>query len=377
MQKKIIALAVAGLMSGAAFAQSNVTISGLMRMSVEQYSLGNNTATTGAAYKYNAVSDQSSMLIFTGKEDLGGGMYAGFVLDTRYAPDFTGAGNTLASGNSNLNIGGNWGRIAMGRQDLHFGTAIESYKAYTLQNILSNGLFAQVSGNAVAVASRTPNVVMYDSPNMSGFSARVAMSSAFRGTEGTGARAAAAADPSSGGAVNIALNYSNGPFKGGYSYWNATTEGGRGITAITSDQRGDTLQFGYTAPMGLTVGIGWNRSKLDNQGGVSTRTAWVLPVSYTFGNNQVAFTYASAGDTNGTATGVGSGTNTGAKAYTLAFGHSLSKRTNVGVSYTKLDNKAAASYDLFGLAANGAPTATAQGVGTDVSQFAVNMNHSF
>lgn len=375
MQKKIIALAVAGLMSGAAFAQSNVTISGLMRMSVEQYKLSNVGAAFSASAE-NRVSDQSSMLVFTGKEDLGGGMYAGFVLDTRYAPDVTGAGNTLASGNSNLNIGGNWGRLAMGRQDLHYGTAIESYKAYTLQNILSNGLFSQVSGNAVAVASRTPNVVMYDSPNMSGFSARVAMSSAWRATEGTGVRAAGAADPSKGSATNLALNYANGPIKAGYSYWRGTTEGGKGATAATSDQRGDTLQFGYTFPMGLAIGIGWNKSKLENTGGTSGRTAWVLPISYTFGANQVAFTYAKAGDTGTGATAVVSGTNTGASAYTLAYGYSLSKRTNVGVSYSKLDNKSAGTYDLFGLGANGG-TSTAATPGADVSQFAVNMNHSF
>ena len=373
MQKKIIALAVAGLMSGAAFAQSNVTISGLMRMSVEQYKLSNVGAGFSASAE-NRVSDQSSIIMFSGKEDLGGGMYAGFQLDSRPGPDVGVPG--WVGGNSNINLGGNWGRVAMGRQDLHYGTAIESYKAYTLQNILSNGLFAQVSGNAIANATRTPNVIMYDSPNMSGFSARLAVSTAWRATEGTGVRAAGAADPGKGSAATLALNYANGPIKAGYSYWRGTTEGGKGATAATSDQRGDTLQFGYTFPMGLAIGIGWNKSKLENTGGTSGRTAWVLPISYTFGANQVAFTYGRAGDTGTGATAVVSGANTGASAYTLAYGYSLSKRTNVGVSYSKLDNKSAATYDLFGLAANGG-TSTAATPGADVSQFAVNMNHSF
>ena len=372
MQKKIIALAVAGLMSGAAFAQSNVTISGLVRMSVEQYKLSNVGAAASASAE-NRVSDQSSMLVFSGKEDLGGGMYAGFVFDNRWAPDL-GAGSI--SGNSNINLGGNWGRLAMGRQDLHYGTAIESYKAYTLQNILSNGLFAQVSGNAIANATRTPNVIMYDSPNMSGFSGRLAVSTAFRAGEATGVRAAGAADPGKGSATTLALNYANGPIKAGYSYWRATTEGGKGATAATSDQRGDTLQFGYTFPMGLAIGIGWNKSKLENTGGTSGRTAWVLPVSYTFGANQVAFTYARAGDTGVGATAVVSGANTGASAYTLGYGYSLSKRTNIGVAYTKVDNKSAATYDMFGLGANGA-TSTAATPGADASQFSVNMNHAF
>lgn len=372
MQKKIIALAVAGLMSGAAFAQSNVTISGLARMSLEQYKLSN----VGAAFSSSAenrVSDQSSMLVFTVREDLGGGMYAGVNIDNRWAGDGGGFG---ATGNTNINLGGNWGRLAMGRQDLHYGTVIESYKAYTLQNILSNGLFAQVSGNAIANATRTPNVVMYDSPMMSGFSARLAMSTAFRAGEATGVRGAGAADPGKGSASNLALNYANGPIKAGYSYWRGTTEGGKTAAAGGSDQRGDTLQFGYTFPMGLAIGIGWNKSKLENTVGTSSRTAWVLPVSYTFGANQLAFTYAKAGDTSVGNTGVASGANTGANAYTLAYSYMMSKRTNIGLSYTKLDNKAAATYDLFAIAANGG-TSTLATPGADVSQFAVNMNHAF
>lgn len=383
MQKKIIALAVAGLMSGAAFAQSNVTISGLMRMSVEQYKLSNVGAAFSASAE-NRVSDQSSMVVISGKEELGGGMYAGFVVDSRVAPDFQSTiaalpgaqNNAWGGGNSNLHIGGNWGRVSMGRQDLHYGTAIESYKAYTLQNILSNGIFSQVSGAAVAVASRSQNVVMYDSPTMSGFSARLALSSNFRGTEGTGVRALGAADPSKGGATNVALNYANGPIKAGYSYWRGTTEGGKTAAVAGSDQRGDTLQFGYTFPMGLAIGIGWNKSKLENTAGTSSRTAWVLPVSYTFGANQLAFTYAKAGDTSVGNTAVASGANTGANAYTLAYSYMMSKRTNLGLSYTKLNNKAAAIYDLFGLAANGG-TSTAATPGADVSQFALNVNHSF
>ena len=370
MQKKLIALAVAGLVSGGAFAQTNVTISGLARMSVEQYKLSSMPAGFDASAE-NRVSDQSSVLTFKGREDLGGGMYAGFVIDNRFGGDM---GGFAASGNSNVNLGGTWGEVAIGRQDLHYGTAIESYKVYTLQNFLSNGIFAQVAGNTIAVGSRTPNVVMYNSPNMSGFSARLAVSTAWRGTEGTGVRVAGAADPGKGSATNLALNYANGPIKAGYSYWRATNEGGKGATLATADQRGDTLQFGYTFPMGVAVGLGWNKSKLETTLGEASRTAWVLPVSYTFGANQVAFTYARANNLSGSF--MANNSDTGANAYTLAYGYSMSKRTNVGVAYTKLDNKSRATYDLFGIASNGG-TSTATFAGADVSQLSLNMNHSF
>jgi predicted porin len=371
MQKKLIALAVAGLVSGGAFAQTNVTISGLVRLSVEQYKLSSMPAGFDASSE-NRISDQSSMVVFKGREDLGGGMYAGFQFDNRWNPSEN--ASTSAGGNSNIHLGGKWGQVAMGRQDLHYGSAIESYKAYTLQNILGNGIFAQVAGNTVAVGSRTPNVFMYDSPNMSGFSARIALSTAFRAGEGSGARAAGAADPGKGSASNVALNYANGPIKAGYSYWRGTTEGGKGATAATADQRGDTLQFGYTFPMGLAIGLGWNKSKLETTLGDASRTAWLLPISYVFGANQVAFTYAKANNLSGSL--VANNSDTGANAYTLAYGYSMSKRTNLGVAYTKLDNKSRATYDLFGLGANGA-TSTAAYAGADVSQLSFNMNHSF
>jgi predicted porin len=385
---KIIALAVAGLMSGAAFAQSTVTISGLVRMSVEQYKLSSVGAANQAGAE-NRVSDQSSMLVFSGKEDLGGGMYAGFVIDNRWAPD-NGA-STSAGGNSNLHIGGNWGKISMGRQDLHYGTAIESYKAYTLQNILSNGIFSQVWGYSIANATRTPNVVMYDSPNMSGFSARVALSSNWTGNEGRGTSAAAVSNPSSGSATNIALTYANGPILAGYSYWNATAEGGKAVSGVGAatttaqgaltahDQRGDTLQGSY-AFGGFKAGLGWNRSRVTWSDGEVRRTAWVLPVSYTMGAHQFAATYAKAGNLTAAAAGLSATvSDTGASAWTLAYSNSLSKRTNVGVSYSKLENKANGAYNLFGLGANGATPvgATNTAMGADVSQFAVNMNHSF
>lgn len=371
MQKKLIAVAVAGALAAPlAMAQSNVTISGLVRMSVEQYKLSSLPAGFDASAE-NRVSDQSSMLVFSGKEDLGGGMYAGFVIDNRFSPDMGAIG---ASGNTNINIGGNWGQVAVGRQDLHYGTAIESYKAYTLQNILSNGLFAQVAGNAIANATRTPNVVMYNSPNMSGFTVRLAGSTAFRATEGSGLRASGAADPGKGSATNLALNYANGPIKAGYSYWRATTEGGKGATLATGDQRGDTLQVGYAFPMGLTVGLGWNKSKIETSAGDADRTAWVLPVSYAFGAHQVAFTYAHASNLGGGF--MANNSDTGANAYTLGYSYSLSKRTNLGVSYTRLDNKSRATYDLFAIGANGG-TSTSAYAGADVTQMSVNMNHAF
>lgn len=359
MNKKLIALAVASALSGSAFAQSNVTISGQIRMSVDQYKLSN----VGAGFTSSTetrINDESSRLFIKGREDLGGGAYASFQIENRFSPDL---GAFSALGNTHISYGGKWGSVAVGRQDLHYGTKLESYLAFTNQNFLGNGPFAQVNGAVVALTTRTANAVWYDSPKMAGFSLRLAGSTSFAGTEGSGVRAAGASDPGRGGASNIALDYANGPITAGYSNWNATVEGGS--TAVAGHQRGDTLQFGYSLPMGIKAGIGWNKSSVDNLGSKISRTAWLLPLSYDFGSNRVNFTYLSAGNTSGIA-------NSGAKAYTLAFGHALSKRTNVGAGYTKLINEARATYNLFG-----GGTSTAATPGADVSQVALSVYHSF
>jgi len=355
MQKKLIALAVAGLVSGGAFAQSSVTISGLFRVSVDQYKL---TDTGAASYSAeNRVSDNSSILFIRGKEDMGNGSYADFQMDNRFSPDM---GAFAASGNTNIGIGGKWGALHLGRQDLHYGTMLESYKSYTLLNILGNGIFAQVNGTTVANGTRTPNVVFYDSPNMSGFGVRVAYSTNAAGSEGSGLN-----DGSKNGAWNADLKYVNGPIKAGYSYWNSKPEGGVG-----AEQRGDTVQFGYAFPMGLKAGVGYNKSRLTAAGVEHSRNAWIVPVSYEFGASQVNATYAKAGNTSNTA---GS---TGAKAWTLGYGYSLSKRTNVGVTYSRLDNDAAGMYNLFAVGDRGTSITSAL-AGATASQFSLNMTHAF
>src|SRR5574343_726994 len=86
MQKKIVALAVAGL-STAAFAQTNVTIYGVADVSGEGISQSNVKAPDAAANGYNggnvfALQSNSSLIGFKGTEDLGNGLKAMFQAET-------------------------------------------------------------------------------------------------------------------------------------------------------------------------------------------------------------------------------------------------------------------------------------------------------
>lgn len=91
MQKKIIALAAAGLVSGAAFAQSNVTVYGIADMSYVNYS---DASAAGFSSTGQVQSGQwkGSDFGLKGSEDLGNGLSAifqqefGMVMDVNNGP---------------------------------------------------------------------------------------------------------------------------------------------------------------------------------------------------------------------------------------------------------------------------------------------------
>ena len=239
-KKRLIAAVVGGmLIAPAAFAQ--ITISGTIKDGLEMYKLGAGKAGAAAASSYHyepRVSDQSSRIIFSGTQDLGGGTRAWFQLDSRFQSDVGGstqtntgattAINLWAGGNTGVGLAGNWGKLTIGRWDLHYleFIPIEFGYAGSLQDLLGAGPMAQVNGSTIANGTRTPNVIMWDSANMGGVTARVAYSTAFTtnlsgvsSNEGPGKGGAG----SSGGALNVAVRYAGGPLALGTSAWSGSS----------------------------------------------------------------------------------------------------------------------------------------------------------
>lgn len=368
MQKKILVAAVAAALAApVAMAQTAVTITGLVKMGVEQYKLTNPSVANQALGGFNnetRVSDQSSRIIFRINEDLGGGMSAFAQLDARFSPDL---GAIAASGNTHLGVGGGWGKVYFGRQDLHYGAGpLETATALTgsLLSFAGPGPFSQMNGATVALGTRTPNAIVYDSPNFSGFSGRLAYSANAAGNEGPGL-----ANGSKDGAWNLAVDYAAGPIKAGYSYWNLKAEG----ATDAGDQRGDKL-YGSYAFGPVTVGLGWDKSQVRLAASVpmTKRSAWMIPVTWTGGPHTAAIVYARMGNQSG---GVAGQVNndTAANMWRLSYQYALSKRTALGVHYSRLDNKANASYDFFAL--NNGATATA--AGEDARQWYFGLGHTF
>src|SRR5512132_3442890 len=96
MNKKLIAVAVAGMsiagISAEAFAQTTVTITGLIRTSFGQYKVTGRAAAAPGSSTETQVRDESSRILFLMREDLGGGMAAIGKFDLRLATSDGGVG---------------------------------------------------------------------------------------------------------------------------------------------------------------------------------------------------------------------------------------------------------------------------------------------
>jgi predicted porin len=416
MNKKIAAVAVAGLFAApaVALAQSSVTISGQLKAGYETLKLndfsGLRTGAETNKSQYGLVDD-SSRIIFNIREDLGGGLAAIGQLDMRVKPDdvqggatTTGTGTPIA-GNSHLGLQSkSWGRIFFGRQDLHyFNTSGNiSGKNSLRADSISLLSYGGTGLTAIAGGTRTQNVVHYTTPNWGGFTGIIAYSSNPTTTDGDMvAGAGTLNDNRKGRAWNLNPNYAAANWQVGYSYWNSKPDGGTtvpaavpagtiaGLAALTTmlgtaNQQAHRLYGHYEFGFGLKVGLAWDSSKLkvetnlpafSTNSTVSKRTAWSIPFQYSFmGKHQITGHFTKANkDTKIDDIGIG---NTGANMWALGYSYDLSKRTSLGVTYSRINNKANASYNFFTSAALG----LGQGgllPGEDPRMFGTTIRHAF
>lgn len=385
MKKKLLAVAVAGVLAApvAALAQSSVTISGFLKGGFEGLSYSQ-TAKVGNT-SHTGVVDDSSRIIFNVREDLGGGLAAIGQVDVRVGLD---SGAIAANGNNHVGlVSKNWGRIFIGRQDLHYFNRESELTVRGSLRADSISLLSYAGGGTVAIAaaSRTPNVVHYTTPNWNGFTVIGAYSSnpnpavavAGVGAAGNGAEADIASGVRKGRAWHLNPNWAQKNFQVGYSYWSAKQDAA-GAANANADQRSDRLYGSYNWG-GLKVGLAWDKSKLKTATtGVlaSNRTAWSIPVQYRWGNHGVYGHYTKARDDKATAV------QDGAKMWAVSYAYDLSKRTSLALTYAKITNDGSngvgGAYTFFTSAALGIGAGTgAQAAGEDPKMWGVTVRHAF
>jgi predicted porin len=374
MNKKLMAVAVAGLFAApaVALAQSSVTISGMFKGGYENMKYGNSAKANNSQ---NGVVDDSSRIIFNVTEDLGGGLAAIGQLDMRFTPD---VGTVAASGNTFFGLRSkDWGTISLGRRDLHYFNRESNMtdKASLRSDSISLLAYAGGGSTAIANATRTQNVVHYLSPNWSGFTFIVAYSSNPSAQD-----ADINSGVSKGSAWNFNPNYQASNWQVGWSHWESKPDAAANTFAL-GKQKSDRVYGSYVFPMGIKLGLAWDSSKIDGQnvpvGATqvqSKRDVWSIPISYTWGNHSVHFHYDQAGDDKRMADTVAG--NQKAKMYAISYAYDLSKRTSAALAYAQIKNNGAATYNFF--------TATSLGLGgpgvaagEDPKMWGVTLRHAF
>ena len=203
MKKNLLALAALTLVSGAAFAQSSVTLYGVADVGIGKMGGKKTEMISGTD-----INHTTSYIGFRGIEDLGGGLKAGFRLE-QYVNMENGAtasangfvGSETYGRAANLWLEGGFGQFKMGRFEA------PSYNATLAWSIVgdANYLSALQRYAAVGRAVRTSSQFGYKTPVFGGFSAEVAF--------------VAKGDRNDNKAkYDLNVIYDNGPISAGFAY---------------------------------------------------------------------------------------------------------------------------------------------------------------
>ncbi|MBI3525806.1 MAG: porin [Betaproteobacteria bacterium] len=346
MQKKLIVLALAGLVSGSALAQSNVTIFGIVDVAVES---GKYSDAAGNLTRMISGGNNTNRIGFRGTEDLGNGMAANFLLEAQPSPDNGTAAVGTQFWNRNAIVGlssKSWGSVNLGRQLTPWFNATAANDVFYVAGVGSS--YSLFAGD-----TRMNNSIRWDSVNMNGFTAAVMYGMGQDG-DATGVEGTTAATKKLGRDVSLKFSYANGPMSANYGYDSQTISTGPDVD-LKRNQLNGAYDFGM-----VKIGLGWGTNKatgsLDNS--VWTMTA-VMPV----GTDSIKAGYTKLKDK---FAGV---TNKNSKLFAIGYEHPLSKRTNLYATYAKMDNDAAASKTMLG--------AVGVAAGYDPTAWQFGMRHSF
>ncbi|MDM7944487.1 MAG: porin [Hydrogenophaga sp.] len=315
MKRNAIALGVLGLFSGLAFAQSSVTLYGVVDVAVER--VKGATSLTRLA----SGQQQGSRWGLRGTEDLGGGLKATLVLEAGINADAgtLGQGGRGFGRQSFVGLGAGWGTVRLGRQyspmdDIAGIIGTKVYDVLSVVPIIGNGDYNRVDNALTYVSSTVANTV---------FQLQYSL-----GEE----RASTNASADFARQVSAHALHARGPVTVGLSLMQVADADG----VLAGKQGRDALLLAGAYDFGSV--------KLSAYYDVEDKAATKLKVyglaaAFNFGETTVSVGAAQAKDVNGSAAAASDD----ARIYTLQASHNLSKRTALYGHVTAVDNDAAAA----------------------------------
>lgn len=324
MQKKLIALAVAAMASGAAFAQSNVTIYGSVDMGVSHRSDSQARGYSSQTAIDSGIS-AGNRLGFKGTEDLGNGLKALFTLEAGYQVD-TGEhaqNGQLFGRQAFVGLTGGFGTAIAGRlytPHYSFLSTIDPFKAGTV------GRYNNTYGNDITGLLdpiRVDNAVAYVSPSFSGFNVTAAYSNNAIGQEVDGK------GRDQNRVYAILPRYTNGPIDVAVNYHLIDASEGSGVDDIRNWLIGGTYDFGVAK---LAAFYSDNKIDFEASGTRDIKVKnYMVGVTVPFGKHAVLASYNHSQAEQGRLDG-------DSDQWALGWTYDLSKRTNLYAAYASVDN---------------------------------------
>jgi predicted porin len=290
MQRSLIAAAALLATGASAFAQSSVTIYGRVNLSVESQE-------TLAGDDDTKMQNSSSRWGIKGVEDLGGGLKAGFVLESGFNPANGQASSSFWGRQSEVNLAGKWGMVRLGNytSEAYYATA-----DYVSMHNHDTGTSADV---LYAYLARDNNKISYRTPTFGGAWLEAAVTEAGSQPDRS---------------YDLAANWDAGPLHLGAGY----------------QKNGDANQFAFRGlyEMGAFTFGGYIQRDEDGFGaGLGSRTTYRLSGMYAMGNTEFHLNWGHAGDYDNSVGDLAT------DQWTVGLNYNLSKRTKVYAFYTALN----------------------------------------
>jgi predicted porin len=334
MKKTLIALAAVAV-TGAAFAQSTVTLSGTVDVGLEK-------RWSGDATKLTSSRNGTSNWTLSGAEDLGGGLKAVFAISTSFNADTGTVSSTDGLGNNGMFVGvtGGFGTLRAGRPvNTLYGNAMlangtKGVSQHDANTVLGGNATASAKVAGASSSVYVPNAVQYHTPRFGGIQGQFEYapkeSSAAGGNDGMG----------------VGIRYDGGPISASFVNYKGAKVGGPKQKAVN--------QLALAYDFGVAKAFFTYR----DQGGLASNedTSYALGVTAPVGPGSLYASY-----------NVNEQVGSDGRTVIAGYKYSLSKRTT---AYVNIANRNAAW-------ANAAVVANGGKANSSSTGFGAGLQHNF
>jgi predicted porin len=331
---RVIVAACCAVVAGPALSQSTVSVSGIIDAAARHVS----NEGRGSISSLVSGSNNTSRLIFSGREDLGGGLAAAFWLEHGLSVDTGGQNEATKFWDRRSTVsllGRQWGEVRLGRDYVPSYTSWTRYDPFSYvgvarsANFVTGGQTGPIGasfGSSLNTLVRSDNAVQYLSPNIAGFDV------GLMAAAGEGGAVASGQAKLYGGR----LTYAGGPFTASAAYTTSENQ------QTTAGRFKDATVGGSYDIANVRLGAAWRQFKYNT----AEQTMWMLSAVGTFGPHELKGSFIKV-DLDGSVGATNIGAN-GAKQLGVGYVYNFSKRTALYATAARISNDGASTFTIAG-----------------------------